>query len=103
MKSVLINTIGEPKVLDVQNIPKPKITNAYEVLVRIKAASVNPIDIKLRAGDYPLNNFPAILGCDAAGIVDEVGSKVTKVKKSEFLPLTFPINYQTLGEHCEKF
>ena len=72
MKAVLINTIGEPKVLDIQNIPKPKITNAYEVLVRIKAASVNPIDIKLRAGDYPLTNFPAILGCDAAGIVDEI-------------------------------
>tara|TARA_Y100001960_G_scaffold110331_1_gene118226 strand:+ start:2277 stop:3272 length:996 start_codon:yes stop_codon:yes gene_type:complete len=83
MKAVLINTIGEPKVLDIQNIPKPKITNAYEVLVKIKAASVNPIDIKLRAGDYALNNFPAILGCDAAGIVDEVGSKVTKVKKGD--------------------
>jgi len=80
MKAILIKSVGDPKVLEVADIPKPEINNENEVLVKIKAAGVNPIDAKLRGGLYPLNNFPAVLGCDGAGIVEGVGNEVTKFK-----------------------
>ena len=80
MKAILIKKVGNPEVLEIQDIPKPEIINKNDVLVKIKAASVNPIDTKLRAGYYPLNNFPAVLGCDGAGIIEDIGSNVTKIK-----------------------
>ena len=80
MKAILIKSVGDPEVLEIDDIPKPEIDDDDEVLVQIKAAGVNPIDTKLRAGLYPLNSFPAILGCDGAGIIENVGAKVTKFK-----------------------
>ena len=80
MKAILIKKVGSPDVLEIQDIPKPKIKNTSDVLVKIKAAGINPIDTKLRAGLYPLNNFPAVLGCDGAGIIEDIGTKVTKFK-----------------------
>ena len=80
MKAILIKSVGDPKVLEVADIPKPEINNENEVLVKIKAAGVNPIDAKLRGGLYPLNTFPAVLGCDGAGIIEDTGNKVTKFK-----------------------
>ena len=80
MKAVLIKSVGNPKVLELGNIPKPEINNENEVLVKIKAAGVNPIDTKLRMGLYPLNSFPAILGCDGAGIIENIGAKVKNFK-----------------------
>ena len=80
MKAILIKTVGNPEVLEIQDIPKPEIKSTNDVLVKIKAAGVNPIDTKLRAGLYPLNNFPAVLGCDGAGIVEDIGARVTKIK-----------------------
>jgi len=83
MKVISIKSIGNPKILQIQNIAKPHIRNGFDVLVCIKAAGVNPIDSKLRSGIYPLTKFPAILGCDGSGIVEEIGAKVTKVKKGD--------------------
>ena len=80
MKAILINSIGGPEVLEVSDIPKPEITNENEVLVKIKAAGVNPIDAKLRGGLYPLNIFPVVLGCDGAGVIEDVGGDVKKFK-----------------------
>ncbi len=80
MKAVLIKSVGSPKVLEIGNVPKPEINNENDVLVKIKAAGVNPIDAKLRKGLYPLSAFPAILGCDGAGIIEDIGAKVTKFK-----------------------
>ena len=83
MKAISIKSIGKPDVLNINDIPKPKIMENDEVLVKLKAAGVNPIDTKLRSGAYPIDNFPAVLGCDGAGIVEEIGSKVDKVKKGD--------------------
>lgn len=72
-----MSAAGSPEVLQVQDVPEPRIQKETEVLVRLKAAGVNPIDTKLRKrGTFFPKQMPAILGCDGAGIVEAVGPKV---------------------------
>lgn len=70
---------GPPSCLKVQelSIPKPGET---DILVQIKACSVNPVDTKIRQGKFPASD---ITGYDAAGIVTEAGSKVVGFKKGD--------------------
>jgi len=71
--------VGEPDVLQLQEVSDPKIQSPTEILVRLKAAGINPIDTKLRSrGTFYPDQMPAILGCDGAGIVEAVGSEVEK-------------------------
>jgi len=82
MRSARFHSYGAPDVLVIEDAPEP---HAGEGAVRIavQAASVNPIDVLLRAGQLaeflPLN-LPAVPGRDAAGVVDEVGAGVTDTK-----------------------
>lgn len=78
MKAVLMTKAGAPDVLEYQEIETPKIKNNSELLVRIKAAGVNPIDTKLRRDLYPVANLPFVLGCDGSGIVEKIGSEISK-------------------------
>ncbi|VXD24642.1 Zinc-containing alcohol dehydrogenase [Planktothrix serta PCC 8927] len=79
MKAVIMTAVGEPDVLQFQEVPDPKIQSATEILVRLKAAGINPIDTKLRSrGTFYPDQMPAILGCDGAGIVEAIGSEVEK-------------------------
>ena len=64
-------------------MPPPSIVNDDDLLIKIKAASINPIDIKLRSGLYPIKKFPAILGCDGAGTIEKTGSMVKNFKKGD--------------------
>ena len=80
MHSVLMTKVGAPEVLDYQEIDTPAIKSTSELLIRLHAAGVNPIDTKLRQGLYPMDNLPAVLGCDGSGIVEAVGSAVSKFK-----------------------
>jgi len=78
MKAVLLHAYGDAEALRVEEVLKPQ-PGADEVLIRIEAASVNYADIVRRRGDpYPLPTpLPAILGSEAAGVVDAVGQGVT--------------------------
>jgi NADPH:quinone reductase-like Zn-dependent oxidoreductase len=83
MKAVVIHEYGGPEKLKFEdNIPDPQISG-NTVLIAAAAASVNPIDWKLRSGarrkDSPLS-FPAILGRDVSGIVRSVGANVKHFK-----------------------
>ncbi|GFE70249.1 zinc-dependent alcohol dehydrogenase family protein [Chroococcus sp. FPU101] len=81
MKAIVIKTPGDPDVLQLQEIPTPKIKNPTEILIRLKAAGINPIDTKLRQrGTFYPEQMPAILGCDGSGIVEAVGSQVQRFK-----------------------
>ncbi|AFY30776.1 zinc-dependent alcohol dehydrogenase family protein [Calothrix sp. PCC 7507] len=76
MKAVLMTAPGSPGVLQLQEIAKPTPGNT-ELLIRLVAAGVNPIDTKLRSrGTFYPEQMPAILGCDGAGIVEAVGDSV---------------------------
>ena len=78
MKAIVVHQYGGPEVLKFEEYPDP-VAGAGEVLVRVAATSVNPIDYKRRAGltkdFYPLK-FPGLIGVDVAGTVVTVGSGV---------------------------
>ncbi|MBD2387491.1 zinc-dependent alcohol dehydrogenase family protein [Cylindrospermum sp. FACHB-282] len=80
MKAVLMTAAGKPEVLQLQEIPKPTPGNR-ELLVRLVAAGINPLDTKIRSRStfYP-EQMPAILGCDGAGIVEAVGADVQQFR-----------------------
>jgi len=79
MKAIVMTSAGEPEVLELREVPEPKIQHKTEILVRLKAAGVNPIDTKLRRlGTYYPNRTPAILGCDGAGVIESVGEGVKR-------------------------
>ncbi|MGB6976638.1 MAG: NADP-dependent oxidoreductase [Gammaproteobacteria bacterium] len=80
MKAVRIHTYGGPEVLKLESAPIPS-PKAGEILVRIKAAGVNPVDWKIREGylkDYLKHQLPLILGWDVAGVVEKLGQDVTR-------------------------
>ena len=78
MKAVVVHQYGGPEVLKFEDYPDP-VPGPGEVLVRVAAASVNPIDYKRRAGltkdFYPLQ-FPGLIGVDVAGTVVKIGPGV---------------------------
>lgn len=84
MRAILMNAPGGPEVLAVADIPAPAVSTPSGVLVKIHAAGVNPIDTKVRMRNmyYP-QKLPAILGCDGAGVVEAVGSAVTRVRRGD--------------------
>ena len=75
MRAVRYHEHGEPDVLGVEELDEPTPA-AAEVLVEIRAASVNAVDAKFRAGTYGSVSLPAIPGGDAAGVVASVGEGV---------------------------
>jgi NADPH:quinone reductase len=77
MKAMVIREFGGPEKLELADLPVPEPA-PHEVLVRVRAASVNPVDYKIRkSGEWARVPMPAILGYDAAGVVEQVGSSVT--------------------------
>jgi NADPH:quinone reductase len=68
--------IGDPDSLVDLDIPKPEATGR-DLLVRVEAVSVNPVDTKVRAPGKPARTEPHVLGWDAAGVVEAVGRQVT--------------------------
>lgn len=86
MKAVILEEYGGPEKLKFEdNVPDPQISG-NTVLIALAAASVNPIDWKMRSGarkkDFPLS-FPAILGRDVSGVVKAVGSEVRHFKPGD--------------------
>jgi NADPH2:quinone reductase len=80
MKAIQVYQFGGPEVLAVHEVPTPK-PGPGEVLVRIRAAGVNPYDTYMRNGAYPVKPaLPYTPGSDAAGTIEAVGQGVTKVK-----------------------
>jgi NADPH2:quinone reductase len=79
MKAVVAAEQGSPDILRVIDLPKPE-PGAGQVLVRILATSVNPIDTKVRKAKLPMTpaSFPAVLGSDFSGTVEAVGPGVTR-------------------------
>jgi NADPH:quinone reductase-like Zn-dependent oxidoreductase len=78
MKAIVVHEYGGPEVLKFEDYPDP-VPGPGEVLVRVAAASVNPIDYKRRAGltkDFYPMHFPSLIGVDVAGTVIKIGPGV---------------------------
>jgi NADPH:quinone reductase-like Zn-dependent oxidoreductase len=86
MKAIQYNAFGGSEVISLVEIPTPEIRNENEVLIQVKAASINPLDIKIRLGYLqkmrPID-LPYIPGLDAAGVVSAVGNNVTGFKAGD--------------------
>jgi NADPH2:quinone reductase len=81
MQAVLMTGPGGPEVLTLAELPMPRIEKPNDILVRVKAAALNPVDYKVRAsGGFGENR---ILGCDAAGVVEGVGSAGSRFKPGD--------------------
>jgi NADPH:quinone reductase len=95
VKAVLMTTAGNPEVLQLQEVPKPTPGNT-ELLIRLVAAGLNPIDTKLRQrGTFYPDRTPAILGCDGAGVVESVGAGVQRFRPGDAVYFC----YGGLGAH----
>ncbi|WP_192177987.1 NADP-dependent oxidoreductase [Mesorhizobium amorphae] len=80
MRAIIQNSVGGPDVLVIADRPDPS-PKAGEVLVRVKAAGINPVDGAVRAGYYPLlGEPPFILGWDISGTIEALGPDVTGLK-----------------------
>jgi len=75
MKAIQVHVYGGPDVLELEEVPRPKPA-PDEVLVRVYASGVNPVDWKIRKG-YRQHSLPFIPGWDLSGVVEEVGTEVT--------------------------
>jgi NADPH2:quinone reductase len=81
MKALLMTAAGSPDVLQLHDVPTPDLPSPHHLRVALAAAGVNPLDTKLRTKPaYHPDKLPAILGCDGAGIVAEVGAAVSRFK-----------------------
>lgn len=77
MKAMVLAAFGGPDAFELRDVPKP-VPQAGQVLVRVHATSINPLDYQVRRGDYPdLVPLPAITGHDVSGVVEAVGPGVT--------------------------
>ncbi|MDH4472776.1 MAG: NADP-dependent oxidoreductase [Fluviicola sp.] len=83
MKAIQYNNFGNSDVIELVDIPTPEVKNENDVLIKVKAASVNPLDVKIRLG-YMQKMRPVELpitpGLDVSGIVTAIGSAITKFK-----------------------
>ena len=82
MKAIVVHQYGGPEVLKYEDAPRPE-PKENQILVRVIAAGVNPVDTYVRSGKFGAATLPLIPGRDIAGIVEEVGPGATKFKKGD--------------------
>src|SRR6266404_3325677 len=85
MKAIVLHEHGGPEVLTYEDVPRPE-PKEDQILVRVIAAGVNPVDGMIRSGMFAKHDksaFPIILGGDIAGVVEKVGSRITKFKAGD--------------------
>ena len=97
MKAIQYKAYGSSEVIEQVEIPAPTIQNENDILIRVKAAGVNPVDMKIRMGfmkEIRPVEIPFIPGGEAAGIIVAVGGSVSKFKAGdEVIALTMKNAY----------
>ncbi len=77
MKAIVQHTLGGPEVLELEDIDRPS-PEPTEILVRVRAAGINPADWKARVSGLPVGDVPFVPGWDVAGVVEELGFGVNR-------------------------
>lgn len=104
MKAIVLAGFGGVDHLTLTEIPTPAIAE-NEVLIQVKAISINPVDVKTRAGKGVYGRLkdidPIILGWDISGVITNVGSRVTEFKVGDevFGMVNFPGHGQAYAEY----
>jgi NADPH2:quinone reductase len=84
MKAIVMTAVGGRDVLALRDLPEPALGGPHDLLVRVKAAGVNPVDTKLRGrGTFYPDRLPCVLGCDGAGVVEAVGAAVQRFRPGD--------------------
>jgi NADPH:quinone reductase-like Zn-dependent oxidoreductase len=105
MKAIVYEKYGPPEVAMLMEVEQP-VPKDHDVLVKVYASTVNRTDSGFRSAEYFISRFWSgllkprykILGCEFAGVIAEVGKKVTLFKKGDKV---FGFNDQTFGGHAE--
>lgn len=105
MRAIVYTKYGPPEVAKLMDIPKP-VPRDNEVLVKVYASTINRTDAGFRSAEYFISRFWTgllrpkyqVLGCEFAGVIEEIGQSVTKFKTGEKV---FGFNDQTCGGHGE--
>lgn len=102
MQAIFFYDGGRSDVLQYGEIPSPQHCTDHQVLVRIKAIGINPIDIKIRTAPdrFPVI-FPVIPGCDGSGIVESVGTQVQHFKPGDEVYFSQPGFNGRQGSYAE--
>lgn len=98
MKAIRFHEPGGTEVLEYVDIPKPEIVDDDDVLIRVRACSVNRLDIWLRSGMYQ-TDLPHILGSEISGDVEDIGSDVEGFKVGDRV-LVYPGLIDETCEYC---
>lgn len=104
MRAIILNEPGDVNQLHYTEIPQPEPLE-NEVLIKVKAISINPVDVKTRAGKGVYGRLkeesPLIIGWDISGVVEKTGSKVTQFKKGDavFGMVNFPGHGKAYAEY----
>jgi NADPH2:quinone reductase len=103
MKAIVMTAPGGPEVLKSQDLPDPVLRQDSDILVRVKAAGVNPVDTKMRAkpSAYPAP-LPPVLGCDGAGVVEAVGRAVQDFRPGDEVFYCQAPHHDRLGSYAER-
>jgi NADPH:quinone reductase-like Zn-dependent oxidoreductase len=86
MRALALAKLGKPEVYDVATVPTPKITREGEVLIKVEAASVNPVDVKMASGYV----FDDLRGRDGGG---DISRMKANVDSDSFAKMVFNIKY----------
>src|SRR6266480_4344871 len=85
MKAVVVHEFGGPEVMKYEDVPRPE-PKEDEILVRVMAAAVNPVDSYVRQGmlaKHGMDKRPAIIGYDISGVVEKTGANAKKFKAGD--------------------
>jgi NADPH:quinone reductase len=97
MKAIQVHEFGGSEVMKLEEIPDPH-PGPGQVVVKLKAVGVNPVDVYIRSGEYGKGRLPYVPGFDAAGVVEEVGDGVTRVQVDDRVYLAGTLT----GAYAEK-
>jgi len=98
MKAILVNKFGDPEVMVIDNAADP-LPGKGQVVVKVYAAGVNPVDCYIRSGLYSQQaNFPYTPGIDGAGVIEKVGAEVRHRKVGERVYVAWSLT----GTYAEK-
>lgn len=99
MKAIIVREYGAPEVMKLEEVSTPKV-GADQILVKLKAAGINPVDTYIRSGVYAVKPpLPYTPGKDGAGIVEAIGENVTKFKVGERVYTADSVS-GTYAEYC---
>ena len=102
MKAIVVREFGGPEVLKIEERPDPK-QGPSEIVVRIRAIGVNPVDTYIRAGAYArMPSLPYVPGSDAAGEIETVGAAVPGFAPGDRIYMCGTLGGGSVGAYAER-